>query len=153
MVDVQIGHEKTITGLLPALAGSNMIYGMGMLDMGMTLSYQQLLVDHEIARMILRVVSGIQVSAEHLAVDVIAKVGIGGHYLLEENTLKHFKNEAVEPCFLARDNLDGWLSRGKPEIKAIATEEAKKILEHHQVDPLPDGVEQELNKIIKSMEE
>jgi trimethylamine--corrinoid protein Co-methyltransferase len=153
MVDVQIGHEKTITGLLPALAGSNMIYGMGMLDMGMTLSYQQLLVDHEIARMILRVVSGIQVSAEHLAVDVISKVGIGGTFLMEENTLKHFKKEAIEPYYLARDNLDGWLARGKPEIKAIATEEVNKILENHQVEPLPDGVEEELNKIIKSMEE
>ncbi len=153
MVDVQIGHEKTITGLLPALAGSNMIYGMGMLDMGMTLSFQQLLVDHEIARMILRVVSGIQVSSEHLAVEVISKVGIGGHYLLEDHTLKFFKTEAIEPCYLARDNLDGWLSRGKPEIKAIATEEVGKILRNHQVDPLPDGVEKELDKIIKSLEE
>ena len=52
MVDVQIGHEKTITGLLPALAGANMIYGMGMLDMGMTLSLPQFLIDNEIARMI-----------------------------------------------------------------------------------------------------
>ena len=130
-----------------------MIYGMGMLDMGMTLSYQQLLVDHEIARMILRVVSGIDVSAEHLAVDVISKVGIGGTFLMEENTLKHFKQEAIEPCYLARDNLAGWLARGKPEIKAIATDEVNKILENHRIEPLPDGMEEELNKIIKSMEE
>jgi trimethylamine--corrinoid protein Co-methyltransferase len=110
-------------------------------------------VDHEIARMILRVVSGIEVSAEHLAVDVISKVGIGGNFLMEENTLKHFKKEAIEPYYLARDNLDGWLARGKPEIKAIATDEVNKILDTHRIDPLPDGVEEELNKIIKSMEE
>ncbi len=152
MVDVQVGHEKTITGLLPALAGANSIYGMGMLDMGMTLSFQQLMIDHEIANMILHVVSGIQVSSEHLAREVISKVGPGGHFLAEEHTLKHFKQEMIEPFLFTRDNYDGWLNKGKPEIKKMATEEVKKILESHEVEPLPDGVEKEFNKIIKSLE-
>jgi trimethylamine--corrinoid protein Co-methyltransferase len=153
LVDVQIGHEKTITGLLPALAGANMIYGMGMLDMGMTLSYQQLMVDNEIARMILRAVSGIQVSSEHLAREVISRVGPGGHFLADEHTLKHYKQEAIEPLLFTRDNYDGWLNKGKPEIKEIATEEVKKILKTHEVEPLPNGVEKEFTKIIKSLEE
>lgn len=126
---------------------------MGMLDMGMTLSFQQLMIDHEIARMILRVVSGIQVSSEHLALDVIANVGIGGHFMAEDNTLKFFKQEAIEPILFARDNYEGWLNRGKPEIKEIATEEVKKILKTHEVEPLPDGVEKEFNKIISSLED
>jgi len=153
VVDVQAGHEKTITGLLPALAGANSIYGMGMLDMGMTFSFQQLMVDHEIARMILRAVSGIQVSSEHLALEVISNVGIGGHFMGEDHTLKFYKQEVIEPNLFARDNYDGWLNRGKPEIKKIATEEVNKILRKHEVDPLPDGVEKEFNKIIKSLEE
>jgi trimethylamine--corrinoid protein Co-methyltransferase len=153
LVDVQIGHEKTITGLLPALAGANMIYGMGMLDMGMTLSFPQFLIDNEIARMILRTVAGIPVSSERLALDAIANVGIGGHYMAEDNTLKFFKQEAIEPALFARDNYDGWLSRGKPEIKQIAIEEVKKILETHEVEPLPEGMEKEFKKIIKSIEE
>jgi trimethylamine--corrinoid protein Co-methyltransferase len=36
VVDAQSGHEKTITGILPALAGANVIYGLGMLEMGIT---------------------------------------------------------------------------------------------------------------------
>jgi trimethylamine--corrinoid protein Co-methyltransferase len=152
VTDVQVGHEKTITGLLPALAGANTIYGMGMLDMGMTLSFQQLVVDHEIARMILRVVRGIQVSSEHLALDVISRVGIGGHYLGEDHTLRHYKTEAVDSTLFERDNFDGWLARGKPEIKEIAAEKAREILKHHVVDPLPPGVEEEFMKIVKTME-
>ena len=31
--------------MLPALTGSNVIYGMGMMEMGMTMSYEQLLCD------------------------------------------------------------------------------------------------------------
>jgi trimethylamine--corrinoid protein Co-methyltransferase len=125
---------------------------MGMLDMGMTLSFQQLVVDHEIARMILRVVRGIQVSGEHLALDVIAQVGIGGHYLAEEHTLEHFKTEAVEAMLFERDNFDGWLARGKREIKEIAAEKARDILQNHEVDPLAQGVEEEFRKIIGTME-
>jgi trimethylamine--corrinoid protein Co-methyltransferase len=125
---------------------------MGMLDMGMTLSFQQLVVDHEIARMILRVVRGIQVSGEHLALDVISQVGIGGHYLAEEHTLEHFKTEAVEAMLFERDNFDGWLARGKREIKEIAAEKARDILQNHEVDPLAQGVEEEFRKIIGTME-
>jgi trimethylamine:corrinoid methyltransferase-like protein len=128
-----------------------MIYGMGMLDMGMTLSLPQFLIDNEIAKMILRTVSGIKINTEHLAIDTIKNVGIGGHYMAEDNTLKHFRTEAVEPELFARDNYDGWLSRGKPEIKELAIEQVKKIIDTHEVEPLPDGMEKEFNKIIASM--
>jgi trimethylamine--corrinoid protein Co-methyltransferase len=134
------------------LAGANTIFGMGMLDMGMTLSYQQLLVDHEIARMILRTVQGIPVNSEHLALEVISQVGIGGHYMGEDHTVSHFRTEAIEPLLFARDNLAGWIGRGRPEVKAIATEKARDILAHHEIAPLPEGVEKEFDAIIKSME-
>ena len=45
MTDAQSGHEKTLTGLLPALAGANLIYGLGMLESGVTLDYGQLVMD------------------------------------------------------------------------------------------------------------
>jgi trimethylamine--corrinoid protein Co-methyltransferase len=126
---------------------------MGMLDMGMSLSFQQLVVDHEIARMILRVVRGIQVSGEHLALEVISRVGIGGHYLSEDHTLKHFKSEAVVATLFGRDNFDSWLAKGKPEIKKIAAEKVRDILSNHEVDPLPQGVKEEFQKIIRTMEQ
>jgi trimethylamine--corrinoid protein Co-methyltransferase len=134
------------------LAGANAIYGMGMLDMGMTLSFQQLMVDHEIARMILRTVAGIQVDSAHLARDVISRVGPGGHFLADEHTLEHFRQEAIEPFLFTRDNYDGWIDKGKPEVKTIATEEVKKILKNHEVTPLPEGMDKEFTRIIKSME-
>ena len=52
MCDAQSGHEKTITGLLPALAGANLIYGLGMIESGMTFDYGQLVMDNEFAEMI-----------------------------------------------------------------------------------------------------
>ncbi|NIS68578.1 MAG: [trimethylamine--corrinoid protein] Co-methyltransferase, partial [Proteobacteria bacterium] len=70
MPDAQAGHEKTITSLLPALAGANLIYGMGMLELGVTFSFGQLMIDNEIAGMVKRVVQGIRVADDTLAVEL-----------------------------------------------------------------------------------
>ena len=37
---------------MAALAGANLIYGLGMIESGMTFDYGQLLMDNEIAKMI-----------------------------------------------------------------------------------------------------
>ncbi|MCP4451947.1 MAG: Trimethylamine methyltransferase MttB, partial [Planctomycetes bacterium] len=64
MSDVQTGHEKTLTGLIPALAGANMIYGPGMLESGITFDFGQLVLDCEFARMIKHTVMGMPVTDE-----------------------------------------------------------------------------------------
>ena len=67
MVDAQSGHEKTLTGLMPALAGANVIYGLGMIESGMTFDFGQLVMDDEFAGMIKQCVRGIRVDDESLA--------------------------------------------------------------------------------------
>ena len=89
MVDAQSGHEKTITGILPALAGANVIYGLGMLEMGITFDLTQLVIDNEIAEMIKFTLNGIPVNDETLAVNVIREMGIGKDYLSHESTYQH----------------------------------------------------------------
>ena len=73
MVDAQSGHEKTLTGLMPALADANLIYGLGMIESGMTFDFGQLVMDDEFAGMIKQCVGGIRVRDETLALDVIAE--------------------------------------------------------------------------------
>ena len=66
---MQTGHEKTITTLLPPLAGANTIYGAGMLELGMTFSMEQLVIDNDIISMIKKVMQGIPVNEETLGVE------------------------------------------------------------------------------------
>jgi len=66
---VQLGHEKTLTALTAALAGTNLIYGLGMIESGVTFDYAQLVIDNEMARMVKQVVRGVRVDDEALAVD------------------------------------------------------------------------------------
>mgnify|MGYP001136245290 FL=1 len=71
MPDGQAGHEKTITSLLAALSGVNMIYGSGMLELGMTFSMEQMVIDNDIIRMERKVMEGVPVTDETLAVAAI----------------------------------------------------------------------------------
>jgi len=84
-----MGHEKTLTGLIPALAGANLIYGPGMLESGITFDYAQLVLDSEFIRMIKHVIGGFAVDGESLAVDVIKSVGMSGDFLSQRHTLEH----------------------------------------------------------------
>ena len=77
-LDAQSGHEFTLTAIIPALAGANMIYGVGMLDSALTWDYASALLQNEFIEMVLRVVNGIQVSDETFAMDVIRDVGPAG---------------------------------------------------------------------------
>jgi len=150
--DAQAAHEKTITGLLPALAGANLIYGLGMLELGITFSFEQLVMDNEIAKMIKRAVQGIPVRDETLAVDVINQVGAGGDFLLQEHTFRYMKTLHSQPKLLDRRRREFWQEGGAKDLTERAREEARYILENHKPDPLPSGVAQELRSIVLEAE-
>ena len=142
-----------MTGLLPSLAGNTCIYGMGMLEMGMTMSYEQLLIDAEIAKMIRRVIQGIAVNEETLAAEVIKAVGPAGTYLGQKHTMKHMRKESSQTKLFDRRMYEAWQKQGGTDVFTRANEEAKRILETHKVEPLPANVSKEIKSIIAEAEE
>ena len=150
--DAQTGHEKTLTALLPALAGANLIYGMGMLEMGQVLSFAQMAMDNEFAAMIKRSIRGIEVNDELMAVDLIKEIGIGGNFLSQKHTMEHLLDEQVQADMIDRRMRGGWEERGAKDLHQASVERAKKILETHQPKPLEDGLAEELVAIARSAE-
>ncbi len=153
MSDAQAGHEKTLTALLPALAGANLIYGLGMLEMGMTISFSQLVMDNEFAGMIKHLVQGIPVNDETLAVDVIHEVGAFGDFISHEHTRKHMKTMQSQPKLIDRRRRDFWQQLGGTDLNHRAREEAKHILKTHKPDPLPPGVLSTIRSIVHEAEQ
>jgi len=149
--DAQSGHETTLTGLLPALAGANLIYGLGMIEMGMTIDFGQLVMDNEFARMIKHAIRGIPVSDETLAVDVIREIGVGKDFLSHESTYKHMRSQS-QPKLIDRNMREDWEASGSTDIYQRSLEEAKYILENHEPDPLPDGALEAIRSIVEEAE-
>ncbi|MFQ6112363.1 MAG: trimethylamine methyltransferase family protein, partial [Nitrospinota bacterium] len=75
--DGQSQIERVFNALLPALAGSNVIAGMGNLEHCYALSPVQLVIDDEIIGMVRRALKGIEVNDETLALDAIREIGPG----------------------------------------------------------------------------
>lgn len=149
--DGQATHEKTLTGLLLGLAGTNIITGMGGLESGITFDINQLVMDNEIARMIKYTVKGIAVTDETLAVDIINEMGPFNNFLSHENTLKYMRTQS-QTKLIDRRIRDNWESAGGTTIYERASEEARYILENHKPDPLSDTVLKTIRSIVEETE-
>lgn len=139
--------------MLPALAGANIIYGLGMLELGITFDYAQLVMDNDMAKMIKKSVEGIDVNDATLAVDVIRQVGAAGEFITHEHTFKHMKTEQSQPDLIDRRMRDAWQELGGKDFTERAYEKAVDILENHKPDPLPDGVPEQIRSIVAGAEE
>lgn len=151
MTDAQAGHEKTITGMLPALAGANVIYGLGMLEMGITFDLAQLVLDNEIAAMIMHSLKGIPVNDETLAVDVIRQLGIGQDYLAHETTFKYMRSQS-QVDLIDRKMREDWTAAGSKDLYQRAHEKMIDILETYEPPPLPEDVRAGLRAIVTEAE-
>ena len=78
---------------------------------------------------------GIPVTEETLALDVIHRVGPGGHYLQDPHTLKHFKKIKYSEVF-ERMVYDQWKTAGAKTFEQRLQETTLKKMEHRP-EPLP----------------
>ncbi|MBW2644407.1 MAG: trimethylamine methyltransferase family protein [Deltaproteobacteria bacterium] len=112
------------------MAGADYIHlAAGILDSGNSISYEQFIIDNEILGMVHRLINGVDVDKETLAVDIIENVGPGGNYVTEEHTVKHMFSQFFYPSLAIRMNFDRWQEQGKPTPLTNAHELARTWLE------------------------
>lgn len=128
-----------------------MIYGLGMLEMGITFDFGQLVMDNDFAGMIKHAVRGIPVNDDTLSVDIIREVGPFKEFVSHENTYQHMRSTS-RPKLIDRSRRDDWKSKGGLDLYQRATEEARRILETHKPPRLPDSVVAEIQGIIAETE-
>ena len=135
--------------MLPALAGANLIYGLGMIESGMTFDFGQLVMDDEFAGLIKQCVNGIPVNDETLALDVIHEIGPFGDFLSHDHTMAHMRTTS-QPALIDRRVRDEWAEMGSSTLHERALAKARVIIETHVPDPLPDGVPEQLAAIVEN---
>ena len=91
-------------------------------------------------------------SPEHLALEVIDEVGPQGNYLTHDHTLKHFRHEFWFLGLLDRNNYDTWRRAGGRSLAEKAHQRAKEILGEHRPEPLDKTVAGAIEAILKAGE-
>jgi trimethylamine--corrinoid protein Co-methyltransferase len=121
----------------------------GLLEVSTLLSFEQLVIDAELLRDWNMAVAPQEVSVESLAMDAIAEVGPGGHFLAHRHTAKHIR-EFVVPKFAEPDRAvdPSRGSRPKESPRERARRDALRLLEVHQVPPLPARVDAALERVL-----
>lgn len=135
--DIQAGYEKVFGCMAAGMAGGNIIHdAAGMLESALTVSYEQYVIDNEIIGMLKRMLLGIEVSDDTLAVDTICEVGPDGNYFSESHTVKHMRKEFYYPRLSNRQHYEDWVAGGEEDARIKARKIAKEILETHRPEPL-----------------
>ncbi len=128
-----------------------MIYGLGMLESGITFDFAQLVLDCEFARMIKHTVNGIPVNDQTLAVDVIGEIGPFGDFLAHPHTFEGMRSQST-PELIDRRGRGMWESDGSTDSYTRALVKVRTILENHEPDPLPEEVLLKIRSIVEETE-
>jgi trimethylamine---corrinoid protein Co-methyltransferase len=148
-LDTQLGYDKMVTAILPALGRTNMILGMGIIGQENTLSCECLLVDSEVAMYVDRVLKGIKVDEERLGYEVIEKTVAGEtSFIGDPLTMKYYRDEHLLPRLTDRSVPTEWKNQGSKDTGFRARELVEKLLKKYQRPPLPAGLEEKLDKIM-----
>lgn len=141
----QSAAEIATDPLLVALAGAEIVTGIGLRDTYTLLYPEAILLDADLYHRARYALMEMEVRPETLALEAIKKVGPGGHFLSQKHTRTHMRTALVRAIThqLDADN------KYRPP-RDVAREKVTWILENHHPEPLENAIQQELARIIKA---
>jgi trimethylamine--corrinoid protein Co-methyltransferase len=148
-MDIQCGLEREQSMMLGALGGANYITCVGTIESTTACTHEIAVIDNEIIGMVERVIRGIEVDDNSIALDMIKRVGPGGNYLMEEHTQLNFRNEHFIPKLADRNTREIWEEKGKKEMVDYAREEARRILSQHEPKPMDPSLSREIDEFVE----
>jgi trimethylamine--corrinoid protein Co-methyltransferase len=147
-LDPQFAYERLANALVPALAGVDILSGVGMGGGGLVGGPEIAVIDDEIISLIKHIVAGCEVNEATLAYDVMQEViPRDGVFLAEMHTVRHVRQGALWIAELGIGR-DGTPDEAGRDLVTRARARAKEILRSHQVEPLPEDVRRHLDEIV-----
>ena len=147
-VDAQAAHESAMSMWATVLAGSDFaVHAAGWLEGGLTASYEKLVLDLELIKMLDLVRAGFDVDETTLALDAIAEAGPGGMLLASMHTLEHFRELYLSPVYRSQAYVT-WQKQGARTADQAATAEWKRRLDEYEDPGIDDAVAAELDEYV-----
>lgn len=139
----QAAADVALDPFLVSLAGAEWVTGLG-LNRNFTLLHpESIILDDELYHRARYALAAMEVSDETLALDVIQRVGPGGHFLREKHTRLHMRT-AMSPGLTHQPGPTGKYR----DPHEVAREKVRWILEHHRPAPLDGAQGAELARIL-----
>ncbi|MFQ5875848.1 MAG: trimethylamine methyltransferase family protein, partial [Dehalococcoidia bacterium] len=127
-IDQQAALEQMIGAYSCILSGAHLVPYVGGLEGGLAFSLEAAVMGDEIIGMVRRIMRGLPVDDETLALDTVRSVGPGGNFLDTEHTFRHFKKEQWQPTLLCRTTFDSWVQGGSKLMGVRVKEKLAEII-------------------------
>ncbi len=151
--DVQIGYEKMMNCLLPALAGATIVTGAGALAGGTVYSPVQHVIDDEILGRIKHAVKPIDLSDEEIfGFEAIDEVVLEGSTFLQEPHTIDCLSELFRPTISFQDTWRIWEDVGMPDICQVAADKAREIMANYEPPELDPTLKKEIDDLTRAAE-
>ncbi len=149
----QTAYENTAGMLLELFSGADFLFGAGLLDSVQQMSLEELVIADETFGMVSRLLRGVQVDDETLALDLVKKLGFKGEYLFEAHTRAHVR-ELWQARLSETGTYEAWVAGGRKSTAQKARERVDEILATPlpEADALPVALGREFERIIASVE-
>ena len=148
VADSQAAVDTQFSVMVALLAKTNLNHDVGYLESGLTGSPEMMVLANEIISMSRRFTEGVRLDDEALAVEAIHEVGPGGEFMSHDHTMAHWR-ELWLPQIFDRQRLAPWEEQGAKDVKARLRETTIRLMDEHQVEPLPNAVEGEIERILQ----
>jgi len=144
------GHaqiEKSLSGLMVARSGCDIVGGAGQLDVITVSSPIQLIIDNDMVSVLKRLCSPVKMDDEYLAWQDMPDVLPGdGTYLERSHTLEHC-HDALMPKFLNTLSRDTWISEGSKDLYTRTLDKYRELKKKFKPLELPEDVKKELDQV------
>jgi trimethylamine--corrinoid protein Co-methyltransferase len=146
--DAQAAIESTVQVIFALLSGTSLPHDAGFLDCGDISSLEMLVMTDEIISLARRLMRGIQVNQETLALDLIDRVGPGGEYLSQVETAHKLRQEIWIPHLVDRQPWSEWERKGSASMKERIQARVREICQTHTPFPLPNNALETVQAIL-----
>jgi trimethylamine--corrinoid protein Co-methyltransferase len=147
--DFASGFESAGSQYAMLMAGANVwMHLTGWVEGGLCTSYEKFVMDCELAQGLVHLMQPVEVSANSLALDEIAKVGPGGHFFGEQRTLETVETAFYRPMLSITQNYGAWMEGGGKTAEQRATAIWQEALANYQQPPLDAAIAAQMAEFV-----
>jgi len=148
----QAGMQKAASALIPLLCGATGIGTVGQVEGCLTYSPLQLVLDADMVRYLRRVLAGLTVTEESLAVDQTLMVGPEGNFIGEPHTAANFRKEFWLSELTECLSWEVYKDRPTRGMERLAEEKVRAIIARPLEPVLDDNQITEIDRIVRHAE-
>jgi len=149
LADGQSQQEGTMSLIMAVLAGANFInHATGWLEGGLCTGFEKTIIDADLCGKLIGFCEGLDLSENAQALEAIAEVGPGNHFLSSQHTLDNYRHAFYRSTTADANSFEQWQSEGSQDTMLRANRIWKDLLANYEQPPIDPAKLEELQDFV-----